>query len=181
MLYKASFYYPPNLPVEAMTEKPKTGENDPKLWIPLEDIYDGWEQAGQVGQEVYGAGLPFGVVPRHYWRVPDEKFMIYLDYPIKNFSTVHEGQAMFRVIGDQRLSCRMRIIPEGKTALPEVKVVTEQAETTETLQGRETEEGHLEFTVSGDTVVIVQWEAKENKSRSAKSKGNSNGRKGRKK
>ncbi|HSL44648.1 MAG TPA: hypothetical protein VK897_14525 [Anaerolineales bacterium] len=181
MLYKASYYYPPNLPVEAMVEEPKTGEVDPKLWIPLEDIYDGWEKAGQVGQEVYGAGMPFAIIPRHYWAVPDGKFMVYVDYPIKSFSTVHDGQAMFRVLGDPRLSCRMRIIPTGRKSLPEIKVITEREDGTETLKGHETDEGHLEFTLSGDRNVIVHWEAKGSKPRSEKKSNNSNGRKGSKK
>jgi hypothetical protein len=181
MLYKASFYYPPNLPVEAMVEKPRTGEIDPRLWIPLEDIYDGWEKAGQVGQEVYGAGMPFGMVPRHYWRVPDGKFMVYIDYPIKAFSTVHGGQAMFHVLGDPRLSCRMRIIPTGRKGLPVIEVTTEREDGSETLEGRETEEGHLEFSVSGDRNVIVRWQAIESKPPSRKKTNHSNGRRGRKK
>jgi hypothetical protein len=180
-LYKASFYYPPNLPVEILAEKPRTGEIDPKLWIPLEDIYDGWEKAGQVGQEVYGAGMPFGMIPRHYWQVADGKFMIYVDYPVKSVSTVHEGQAMFRVPGDARLSCRMRIIPAGKKALPKIRVTAEHADGNETLQGHKTEEGHLEFSVSGDRNVIVQWEANPSKSRAGKKTNSSNGRKGGKK
>ena len=183
MLFKASFYYPPNLPVEAMTDKPKTGELDPKLWIPLEDIYDGWEQAGQVGQEVYGAGMPFGIIPRHYWRVPDGKFMVFVDYPIRGFSTVHEGQAMFTVLGDARLSCRIRMIPTGRKGLPDIEVTTEREDASETLRGRKTEEGHLEFTVAGDRNVIVHWQAKESKPRSGKKTNltNTNSRKGRKK
>lgn len=174
MLYKASFYYPPNLPRDVMTEKPKTGEIDPKLWIPIEDIYDGYDLAGQVGQEVYGAGLPFGLIPRHYWRVPDEKFMIYVDYPIKSFSTVHEGKAMFRVLGDPRLFCRMRIMPTGRGKLPKFEVITERGDATETLQGRQTPEGHMEYDLFGDRAVIVQWQTGQEK----KSK---NGRKGSKK
>ena len=179
MLFKASYYYPPNLPVEAMAEKPKTGELDPRLWIPLEDIYDGWEKAGQVGQEVYGAGMPFGIIPRHYWLVPDGKFMIFIDYPISGFSTVHDGQAMFQVLGDRRLSCRMRVIPNGRKGLPQIRVTTESPEGNETLEARETDEGHLEFTVSGDRTVIVHWEAR--KSKTASTKSTPNGRKGKKK
>jgi hypothetical protein len=179
MLYKASFYYPPFLPVEAMVEKPKTGEIDPKLWIPLEDVYDGWEKAGQVGQEVYGAGLPFGLIPRHYWSVPGEKFMIYIDYPIRHYSTVHEGQAMFVVLGDPRLSCRLRIIPTSKKALPTIKVTTERDESTETVQGRETSEGHLEYDIFGDRTVIVQWQTEENTASNGKK--SKNGRKASKK
>lgn len=183
MLYKASFYYPPNLPKEVMTEEPKTGEVDPKLWIPIEDIYDGWELAGQVGQEVYGAGLPFGLIPRHYWRVPHENFMVYADYPIKSFSTVHEGKAMFSVLGDPRFSCRLRVIPTGRGKLPKLEMITERDDAQDTLQGHETPEGHIEYTLFGDRTVIVQWETKKNKSRSEKNgkNGNNNGRKGRKK
>jgi hypothetical protein len=172
MLYKASFYYPPNLPKEVMTEEPKTGELDPKLWIPVEDIYDGWELAGQVGQEVYGAGLPFGIIPRHYWQVPDGNFMVYVDYPIKSFSTVHEGQAMFRVLGDPGLYCRLRILPIGRAKLPKLEITTERDGNTETLQGRETTEGHMEYDLSGDRTVIVYWQAKKsghgNKSKNAR-------------
>jgi hypothetical protein len=168
MTYKASFYYPPNLPKEVLSEEPKTGELDPKLWIPIEDIYDGWEKAGQVGQEVYGAGFPFALVTRQYWHVPDEKFMIHLDYPTESFSTVHEGKAMFSVLGDPRFSCRMRIIPTSKANLPMFKVTTEREEETETLQGRETPEGHLEYQVFGSRTVIIDWQVSEKKAGSGK-------------
>jgi hypothetical protein len=172
LLYKASFYYPPNLPVEAMSEKPKTGELDPKLWIPIEDIYDGWEQAGQVGQEVYGAGMPFGVIPRHYHGIPDEKFMIYVEYPVKDFSTVEKGSAIFRVVGDPRFSCRLRIIPTARAELPTFEVTTEREEETETLEGRKTPEGHMEYELFGNRTVIVQWQTRNGKKTKNRRKGN---------
>lgn len=179
LIYKGSFYYPPNLPEELLAEEPRTGELDPKLWIPLEDIHDGWEKAGQVGQEVYGAGLPFGLVPRQYWRIPDEKFMVYVEYPIKNFSTVHEGQAMFRVIGDPRLYCRLRLMPTGKARLPKFEVQTEYEGRTETLEGKETAEGHIEYQLFGGREVTVRWTADEPKS--SRTNGAKRGKKGRKK
>jgi hypothetical protein len=166
MLYKASFYYPPNLSKEAMTDKPKTGEIDPKLWIPLEDMYDGWEKAGQVGQEVYGAGLPFGVIPRHYWRVPDEKFMIYIDYPIRDFYAAEKGMASLRVLGDRRLSCRLRILPTGRKSLPKFEVRMEREGNIESLEGHKTSEGHLEYEVPGDCIVMVEWKANPQKGNS---------------
>lgn len=179
MTYKASFYYPPNLPKEALSEEPKTGELDPKLWIPLEDIYDGWEQAGQVGQEVYGAGMAFAMVTRQYWRVPGEKFMIHVNYPIASFSTAHEGKAMFRVLGDHRFSCRLRLMPMGRAQLPGFKVMTEREEETETLRGRRTPEGHIEYELFGDRNVIVEWSSEE--STRGNGRKTKNGRKGAKK
>jgi hypothetical protein len=179
MAYKASFYYPPNLPKEVLTEEPKTGELDPRLWIPLEDIYDGREKAGQVGQEVYGAGMPFALVTRQYWRVPCERFMVYVDYPIAGFSTVHAGQAMFRVLGDPRLSCRLRIMPTGKAKLPAFEVTTRREEETEILQGRKTPEGHLEYELFGGRSVIIDWRSSQKKTGNGKKA--KNGRKGSKK
>jgi hypothetical protein len=170
LLYKGSFYYPPNLPEEVLTAEPKTGEIDPKLWIPLEDIHDGWEKAGQVGQEVYGAGMPFGIVPRNYWRVPNEDFMIYIEYPIQDFSAEEKGKATFHVIGDPRLSCRMRIIPNGRKLLPEFEVQTQLQGHRERLKGRETEEGHIEYEVFGDHMVTVTWSTSRRGSKNGKEK-----------
>ena len=178
ILYKGSFYYPPNLPEEMLSEEPRTGEIDPKLWIPLEDVHDGWEQAGQVGQEVYGAGLPFGLVPRHYWRMPDDKFMVYVEYPIKNFSAEDRGQATFNVLGDQRLSCRLRLMPTGRKRLPKFEVQTEREGTIETLEGRKTSEGHAEYKLFGDRAVTVCWSVSHPPSR--KAKGGKNRQKGKK-
>jgi hypothetical protein len=52
---------PPFLPDGAATENPSAyetvSENDLSLYIPLEDLRDGWDLSGVIGQEVYGAGM----------------------------------------------------------------------------------------------------------------------------
>jgi hypothetical protein len=52
---------PPFLPDGAATEHPAAyetvTENDLSLFIPLEDLRDGWTVSGAIGQEVYGAGM----------------------------------------------------------------------------------------------------------------------------
>jgi hypothetical protein len=52
---------PPLMPPESMTENPSAyptvTRNDLALYIPLEDIRDGWDINGVIGQEVYGAGM----------------------------------------------------------------------------------------------------------------------------
>lgn len=59
---RAIYYYPPMLPTEILSAKVKMGEVDPNLWIALEDLHDGWEASGEVGQEVYGAGNAFHII-----------------------------------------------------------------------------------------------------------------------
>ncbi len=52
---------PPFLPEGAATTSPSAYEtvsrNDLSLFIPLEDLRDGWAMSGIIGQEVYGAGM----------------------------------------------------------------------------------------------------------------------------
>ncbi len=52
------FSLPPNLPESALwkTTAAYGSTNDNSLFIPYEDLRDGWQQSGQIGQEIYGAG-----------------------------------------------------------------------------------------------------------------------------
>jgi hypothetical protein len=55
------YAFPPLLPAGVATEHPAAydtvSRNRLDLYIPLEDLRDGWSQWGAIGQEVYGAGL----------------------------------------------------------------------------------------------------------------------------
>jgi hypothetical protein len=121
-----------------------------------------------VGQEVYGAGMPFGIVARNYWRVTGEDFMIYVDYPIEDFSSKEMGKATFHVLGDPRLACRLRIMPYGRKSLPDFQVQADFQGKKETLKGYMTEEGHMEYELFGDHTVTVNWSRNRNGSRNGK-------------
>ena len=55
------YAFPPLLPKGVATEHPAAYEtvsrNRLDLYVPLEDLRDGWSQWGAIGQEVYGAGM----------------------------------------------------------------------------------------------------------------------------
>ncbi|HEY4195728.1 MAG TPA: hypothetical protein VGM63_09350 [Mucilaginibacter sp.] len=102
---RAVYYYPPILPKEILADKPKIGELNPELWIALEDMQDGWGKCRQVGQKVYEAGNAFGIVPRHYFKIPNHDWMIYCDYPVSQFK-VKGRAANFKVVSSGHLSCR---------------------------------------------------------------------------
>jgi len=151
---RAMYYYPPVLPKDMLQEKPKTGELDPNLWIALEDLHDGWEKSGQVGQEVYGAGNAFGILPRHYIQVPEAGLMIYTDYPAYGYSAKKHLPATFRLAGDGRLNCRLVLVKTGKAALSEEFSVRIK-DIKEPLKGKKTAGGNLEFEVAGDSELII--------------------------
>lgn len=157
---RAVYYYPDMLPEEMLEGKPKIGEVAPKLWIALEDLQDGWQKSGTVGQEVYGAGNAFGIVPRHYLRVPDESFMIYVDYPTTGFKAIKGKNIHFSTLGDERLNCRMMIIKDDATRLPDF-TVTINGET-KPLKGKVTSNGHLEYPISGNQQINIIWKPENN-------------------
>jgi hypothetical protein len=147
---RAVYYYPPMLPNEVLADKPKIGELNPKLWIALEDMQDGWEKCGQVGQEVYGAGNAFGILPRHYFKVPNHDWMIYCDYPVAKFQ-VHKQKVTFDILGDTAFECRLMIVKSDEK-LPAFKVKAGKE-----LNAKKTKDGHLEFSAGGCQSVSIHW------------------------
>lgn len=156
LIDRAVYYYPTALPEEMVEGKPKVGEVDRKLWIALEDLQDGWEKSGTVGQEVYGAGNAFGILPRHYMQVPDKDFLIYTDYPTSGFKAVAGKNIHFRTLGDKRLSCRLMIIKTDITKLPDFKVTVSGKK--EPLKEVSTKNGNLEYQLTGNQQVSISWE-----------------------
>ncbi|MBE9600757.1 hypothetical protein [Pedobacter sp. MC2016-24] len=152
---RAVYYYPTMLPKEMLEEKPKIGEVDPELWIALEDLQDGWGKSGTVGQEVYGAGNAFGILPRHYMQVPGEPFLIYVDYPTSGYKAIKGKDIHFSILGDKRLPCRLMIVKTKSTKLPALKISVKGEK--EPIKGIQTKDGHLEYQLTGDKQVSIQW------------------------
>jgi len=161
IINRAAYYYPPMLPTEVIAEKKdvKTGEIDPNLWIALEDLQDGWNQSGQVGQEVYGAGVAFGIVPRQYHKVPEGGFMLFADYPAGNFRKAKNSMT-FQLKGDCSMHCRIAILPieEGKP-LPKVKIEAgKSAKDRKEITALSNIKGkRAEYSINGNCSVKIKW------------------------
>jgi len=154
LVERAPYYYPPMLPKEMISDDVKTGEVDPALWIALEDIQDGNIQSGSVGQEVYGAGNAFGIMPRHYIRSSNDDFLIYTDYP---FSGLRHGKqsVSFHLQGDARISCRLRIIAtDGHKNLSKIIFTLKGKDVGLTsVKGKD----YLEAVIPGNFKVAINW------------------------
>ncbi|WP_333864044.1 hypothetical protein [Sphingobacterium sp.] len=118
---RLAYYYPPLLPEEMIAEKTKTGEIQKDLWVPLEDIHDGWEKSGEVGQEVYGAGLAFGIIPRQYFKVGNLGGTVFINYPISNFR-VGKNSITFRLEGSTLLRAQMSLLGFSKEIITKINV-----------------------------------------------------------
>ena len=146
---RIAYYYPPKLPKEMLSTEVKTGELQPDLWVPLEDLYNGWEKSGQVGQEVYGAGMAFGIVPRQYIKI-NEDFLVFIDYP--NQYNKKEKLITLKLDGNKDMSCNLKIIKLNKSSI-NMKVIYKKA----ILKPfKKTAKMH-EYKISGQGLVKVQW------------------------
>lgn len=129
------------------------GEVDASLWVALEDLHDGWEKNGAVGQEVYGAGNAFGIMPRHYIRVPGKDFLIFTDYPLTGFSRQNRNMK-FTITGDARLNCRLMIIKAGNDSITQISVTLNDVRQTD---GQKRKDGHVEYVAKGGDRVSISF------------------------
>jgi hypothetical protein len=157
MLGRVAYYYPPMLTGDMLVKKTKTGEIDPKLWIALEDLHDGWEQNGEVGQEVYGAGIAFGVIPKQYFKVPGEDFIIFCDYPVKSFK-LRKNMVSLTPDGDPALYCRIIILTEGNSGEHQF-VVTDSFKRSE-LKPLKSISKLIEYQLNGGQSIRIKWQVK---------------------
>lgn len=153
---RLSSYYPPLLSPDMLSAEVKTGEIDPNLWIPIEDLYDGWDKHGQVGQEVYGAGVGFGIVPRQYIKVKDENFMLFTEYPITSPRHTNKKTLSFSLLGDPLFESSLVIIPEKEAKLP-IMSVTVYGKKSKTLQPVKSSKNEVEYKVAGGSKIKLAW------------------------
>jgi hypothetical protein len=144
------YYYPPMLPKEMLSEEVKTGEVQSDLWIPLEDLYNGWEQSGQVGQEVYGAGMAFGIVSRQYIKIDDD-FLVFIDFPAQY--TRREKSIIIKLDGDKDLSYNLKIIK-----IKNHKIQMNVYQDDEILRAFKKNTKMHEYEISGQGKIKVQWQ-----------------------
>jgi hypothetical protein len=153
------FYYPDVLPQDVIAEKSRNGQVERALAVPLEDMHDGWETCGQVGQEVYGAGLALVYATRHYLPLGGTGCSAFSDYPMYDFHVdAKKRRATWRADGDPRCSAELRVIPQDPEMEPLTVAVTMRAgDVVVPLHGKQTVEGHAAFPIRGGHSVEIAW------------------------
>lgn len=146
------YYYPTLLPEDMIAEEIKTGEVQKDLWVPLEDMHDGWEKSGEVGQEVYGSGVPFGVIPRQYFMLTDIKAMIFINYPAVKFR-FGKNTVTFRVSGDSQFMASLTFSGLSKAELSKIKVEVKNSSVYREI--RDSVSNQFEF--PGGSMIRITW------------------------
>ena len=125
-LDRAWYYFPDALPPEALASEQRehNGHVDRNLSFPVEDLYIDGQQAGQVGQEIYGAGSAFVFATRAFHRFADAPFTLFCDHFLLAADRPSARTLSFQLGGGENCAANLRILPHGRRALPKIAVVT---------------------------------------------------------
>jgi hypothetical protein len=159
-LTRAWYFYPSELPKEALATEIRNGHIDRNLAFPLEDMYADGQPAGQVGQELYGSGAAFTFVSRAYHRTDTMPFLLYCEYPLSELEEAEKNSLTLEVRGADGFDCKIRLIPPGRAPLPSVNLYREDqtVNPNQLLRGHVTDEGHAEFTVPANQRLLLTWD-----------------------
>ncbi len=144
-------FYPDALPEDAIAQEIRNGHIDRDLSFPLEDLYGDGSPAGQVGQEIYGAGAAFVVASRAYRECPGAPFKLFAEYPSK--VECRDGGIQVRLHGPAGYVARMRLIG-AETDLMGVRI---RAGGGDALAPSVTDSTFQEFEVAADGSFTVSW------------------------
>ena len=154
-LDRAWYYYPDALPSEAVssTQRETNGHIDRALSFPVEDLYIDGQQAGQVGQEVYGAGAAFVFASRCFHTVHDAPFRIFCDHFLLASERPSERSLSFQLGGGEGLEATVALLPVGRKPLPEFTVTTLAGDR---VKGQQ-ESRRVGFRVPADGRITIAW------------------------
>ncbi len=114
LLSRARFYFPAELPPEALAEEPKESSIHPNLAMPLEGVGPAKDKAGTVGQAVYAGAAAFVLVTRCWHRSRRTPFVAFCNYPVAQAEyggNPKSGSVKFQLTGSPALTCLIRIFP----------------------------------------------------------------------
>lgn len=153
-LDRAWYYYPDALPEDAIeTDNVRNSYIDRNLSFPVEDLYVDGQKAGQVGQEIYGAGAAFIFASRTFHTVANAPFCIFCDHFLLTSNRPSDKSLSFQLGGGEGCKARLCLLRTGRAKLPEFTVTTMDGDR---LRGREVD-GRLEYNVPADGRITLAW------------------------
>lgn len=157
-LDRAWSYYPDALPPEAISDEQRenNGHIDPSLSFPLEDLYADGQPAGQVGQEIYGAGAAMIFATRAFHPVQGAPFRLFCDHFVRAAERTDPARIILTVDGGETGKAWIALVRLKRRRLPSTTVVT-------TLAGERFEplgisDDRIDYYVPANGTVIITWE-----------------------
>ena len=157
-LDRAWFYYPDALPPQAIAKEQRehNGHIDRKLSFPLEDLYPDGQEAGQVGQEIYGAGAAFVFATRSFHKVEGAPFLLYCDHFVRASERTDTQALSVTLDGGETCTARLSFVRAKRRKLPRTHVATVDGDV---LRPHATSADRIDYLVPASGRLVLRWEA----------------------
>lgn len=153
-LDRAWYYYPDALPEEAVAQESRNAHVDRALSFPVEDLYVDGQQAGQVGQEIYGAGAAFVFATRAFHPVEGAPFRLFCDHFLLAMDRPARNSLSFQLGGTEGCLAALRVIRTGREPLPKFRLATLGGDD---IAPREEAADHVAFVVPANGRLTLIW------------------------
>jgi len=156
-LDRAWYYYPDALPAEALSPKQResNGHIDRKLSFPVEDLYPDGQPAGQVGQEIYGAGAAMIFATRAFHPVEGAPFRLYCDHFVRAMERTGERALTITLDGGETCTAGLSLVRLKRRKLPKARVSTAAGDP---LRPSAVSDDRIDFRVPANGRVVLSWE-----------------------
>lgn len=156
-LHRAIYYYPDELPPEAVADEQRenNGHVDRNLSFPLEDLYPDGQPAGQVGQEIYGAGAAFIFATRAFHHVEDAPFLLYCDHFIRAIERTEQRTLVITLDGGETCLAGLSLVRRKRRKLTPARI---SAIDGDGLRPYEEGPDRVSYHVPANGRLIISWE-----------------------
>ncbi len=153
-LDRAWFYYPDALPPEILATEIRNGHIDRNLSFPLEDLYVGGDPAGQVGQEIYGAGAAFVFASRAFHTVSDAPFRMFCDHFLLTSERTAPRSLSFQLHGGDACEAGLSLIRLPRHKLPAFTVRTAAGDR---IRAHRSEDDRVDYRIPASGRIMLSW------------------------
>jgi hypothetical protein len=154
-LDRAWYYYPDALPADILATDIRNGHIDRSLSFPLEDLYPDGQPAGQVGQEIYGAGAAFTFATRAFYELDGAPFRLFCNQFVRSTERTSDTALALHIDGGDVCDADLRLLRRGRRKLPKTTLQTAGGDV---LRPRERAADHVGYTVPANGRLILRWE-----------------------
>lgn len=156
-LDRAWYYYPDALPPEVISpeQRETNGHVDRKLSFPLEDLYPDGQLAGQVGQEIYGAGAAMIFATRTFHNVEGAPFRLHCDHLVRSMERTGDRSLSITLDGGETCMAGLRLIRLKRRKLTKCKVASVGGDV---LRPYQTSADRVDYHVPASGRLLLNWE-----------------------
>lgn len=155
-LDRAWFYYPDALPEEILAERQRNGHIARHLSFPLEDLYADGQQAGQVGQEIYGAGAALIFATRSFHDFDGVPFRLYCNQFLRSVEQTGPGALNVQFDGGEGCMADLCLLPLNGARLSKAKVAIAEGES---IAPQSQSAAGASYRVPANSRITITWDS----------------------